>query len=120
MSQKKGALRTKRPKYGPTQAARVWMHDAEILANEIMRPTYTGFQWYPYLILQNERGQKRRPVCGRACMKERETMEKLQNARCDRQLRALVCFLMHFLFQHCQPARCLLSLLTSASPDSPL
>ncbi|KAL2292811.1 hypothetical protein FJTKL_07875 [Diaporthe vaccinii] len=43
-------LRAKGPKYGAIQAARVWMkmHGAEVLANEIMRPTYTGVQWCPY------------------------------------------------------------------------
>lgn len=110
--------------YGVTQAARVWMHDAEVLANQIMRPTYTGVRWYPYLILQNESGQRNRPVCGRACVKKRETetMKKLQDVRCDRQLPSFSVFSHSHVFsllRPCQPARCLLSLLTLAVPVLP-
>lgn len=87
--------------YGVTQAARVWMHDAEVLANEIMRPTYTGVRWYPYLILQNESGQRNRPDCGRACVEKKKGDRPWRSCKMrdvTGNSRALVCFLTHMCF----------------------
>lgn len=91
--------------------AGVRLAGAEVLANETVRPTYTGFWWYPYLILHDEKAQRKGPAGGSACMEGRDTTHK-QNATYDRQLLAVACFLTWvFLPGHTGLERRLLSLL---------